>query len=55
MTIYILFKKKKKTDKFTYQDTSLACKEQIEVESKEVAMKKLSGKNKIRYLRDKNK
>ena len=54
MTIYILFKKKK-TDKFTYQDTSLVCKEQIEVESKEVAMKKLSGKNKIRYLRDKNK
>lgn len=36
-------------------DTSLVCKEKIEVESKEVATKKLSGKNNTRYLRDKNK
>ena len=36
-------------------DTSLVCKEKIEVESKEVATKKLSGKNKTRYLRDTNK
>ena len=36
--------------KFTHQNMSLACKEQIKIESKGVAMKRLSEKSRIIFI-----